>query len=100
VLSHWPHVAEQVQQQVAELVSKCERTRTQVRHLVSKLVEQHVASVKALLGNGLSSVRYLGPPLVNTGNYITKRCFLSASMSVRLIYKIKPNYMAPYRTWF
>ena len=33
VLSHWPHVAEQVEQQVAELV------------------EQHVASVKALLIN-------------------------------------------------
>jgi len=33
VLSHWPHVAEQVQQQVAELVAE--------------LVEQHMASVKA-----------------------------------------------------
>ena len=36
VLSHWPHVAEQVQQQVAELVSECERTRTQVRQLVAE----------------------------------------------------------------
>jgi len=35
VLSHWPHVAEQVQQQVQQLVAE--------------LVEQHVASVKALL---------------------------------------------------
>jgi len=35
VLSHWPHVAEQVPQQVAELVAE--------------LVEQHVASVKAPL---------------------------------------------------
>jgi len=35
-LSHWPHVAEQVQQQVAELVSECERTRTQVRQLVAE----------------------------------------------------------------
>jgi len=34
VLSHWPHVAEQVQQQVQQLVAQ--------------LVEQHVASVKAL----------------------------------------------------
>jgi len=35
VLSHWPHVAEQVPQQVAELVSECERTRTQVWELVA-----------------------------------------------------------------
>jgi len=35
VLSHWPHVAEQVQQQLQQLVAE--------------LVEQHVASVKALL---------------------------------------------------
>jgi len=35
VLSHWPHVAEQVPQQVAELVAE--------------LAEQHVASVKAPL---------------------------------------------------
>ena len=48
VLSHWPHVADQVQQQVAELVSECERTRTQVWQLVAELVEQHVANVKAL----------------------------------------------------
>jgi len=34
VLSHWPHIAEQVPQQFAELVAE--------------LVEQHVASVKAL----------------------------------------------------
>jgi len=34
VLSHWPHVAEQVQQQLQQLVAE--------------LVEQHVASVKAL----------------------------------------------------
>jgi len=33
VLSHWPHVAEQVQQQLQQLVDE--------------LVEQHVASVKA-----------------------------------------------------
>jgi len=33
VLLHWPHVAEQVQQQVAELVAE--------------LVEQHVACMKA-----------------------------------------------------
>ena len=48
VLSHWPHVAEQVQQHVAEHVSECERTRTQVAELVAQLVEQHVASVKAI----------------------------------------------------
>ena len=35
VLSHWPHVAEQVQQQLQQLVAE--------------LVEQHVASVKAPL---------------------------------------------------
>jgi len=40
VLSHWPHVAEQVQQQVAELVSECERTRTQVAELVAELVSE------------------------------------------------------------
>jgi len=34
---------------VAEHVSECERTRTQVAELVAQLVEQHVASVKALL---------------------------------------------------
>jgi len=33
VLSHWPHVGEQVQQQLQQLVAE--------------LVEQHVASVKA-----------------------------------------------------
>ena len=37
VLSHWPHVAQQVQQQV--------------RQLVAELVPQHVASVKAPLDN-------------------------------------------------
>ena len=35
MLSHWPHVAEQVAQQVQQLVVR--------------LVEQHLASVKALL---------------------------------------------------
>jgi len=49
VLSHWQHVAEQVWQHVAEHVSECERTRTQVAELVAQFVEQHVASVKALL---------------------------------------------------
>ena len=37
VLSHWPHVAEQVQQQLQQLVAE--------------LAEQHVASVKASLCN-------------------------------------------------
>ena len=42
VLSHWPHVAKQVQQQVAELVAE------QVQQQVAELVEQHVVSVQAL----------------------------------------------------
>jgi len=40
VLSHWPHVAEQVQQHVAEHVSECESTRTQVAELVAQLVSE------------------------------------------------------------
>jgi len=36
VLSHWPHVAKQVQRQLQQLVAE--------------LVEQHVASVKTPLG--------------------------------------------------
>ena len=41
VLSHWPHVAQQVEQQVQQLVAQ--------------LVEQHVASVKALLSELLTN---------------------------------------------
>ena len=46
VLSHWPHVAEQVPQQVAELVSECERTRTQVQQQFAELVASVNGSVE------------------------------------------------------
>jgi len=40
VLSHWPHVAEQVQQHVAEHVFECERIQTQIAELVAQLLSE------------------------------------------------------------
>jgi len=66
VLSHWPHVAEQVPQQVAELVSECERTRTQVRQLVAESFHtSHMCGNKSVCPGGLADSNDQRRPLAN-----------------------------------
>jgi len=66
VLSQWPHVAEQVRQQVAELVSKCETTGIQVRQLDAESSHtSHMCGNKTPCPGGLADSDDQRRPLAN-----------------------------------